>query len=109
MIFVVERASRRREGRVGPKNPNLTSSGHRINAFLPHSIEASCTVRHNAALGNDPVTCGFESGASLARKKKVFFVVVECASRRREGHVGPGNKINFRSEGQIFPEGTAEL
>ena len=34
VFFVVERASRRREGRVGPKNLHTSSSGHRSKSFL---------------------------------------------------------------------------
>jgi len=54
-------------------------------------------------VGHHLVTYRFESGASRARRKKVFFVVVERASRRREGRVGPEHKINFRSQEQIIP------
>ena len=42
-------------------------------------------------------------------EEKMYFVVVERASRRREGRVGPRNKMNFSSQEQIIPEGTGEL
>ena len=64
----------------------------------------SCAVRHSAAVGNDPVTCGFESGASLATGKRVF--------RRHRARVATSRGTRrtkeppfdvFRSQEQIIP------
>ena len=111
--FFSSSSSARREGRVGPKNLSQAQLARAQDQRIPAAAmlctyNCSCTVDHNAAVGNDPVTCGFESGASHAGGKKVLFVVVERASRRREGRVGPKNLVQpncskSRSQDQRIP------
>ena len=105
-FVVVECASR---GRVRTRTCRKHATGPKAQdqripaAAMLCTYNCSCTVDHNAAVGNDPVTCGFESGASHAGRKKVLLSSssacdVRDASDQRtwcsQTAPNPGHRIN---------------